>query len=546
LYLTLIKYLILSMLSLKKQHNTDTIVKKLLQYLTININSETISEELEKHPDYPSLLAISDVLNNFNIDNSAYSIEFSSLKDVPCPFIAHTSPDNEFVLINSVAGDHVTLWDDKRNDYKLAILDFGKIFTGIVLTVEKDADLKRYNNNKAWTDILSPFRATFAIICLLAAFVAVIIFNTGYFANLSWPLLSLTLFKTLGLAASALLLVQSIDRNNTLVQKLCGVKNNKTGCSGILSSNAATVFKGLTWSEVGFFYFAGTWFALLFGGGSLATLKVVALLNIISLPYTFYSVYYQARIARQWCVLCCSVQAVLWLEFISLALVPGIIEKHIQINMGGGVTLFTCLLFPIFLWMLLKPVFLKAQQLSAHKQQLRNFKYNVDLFNHLLTAQPKFVLPEEYWSILLGNTEANNVLTMVSNPYCDPCAKTHSILDEWLSNRDDLQVRIVFAVSNFEGDDATAVARHFMMLNKLHDKTVVKEALNDWYAQKRKNYSTWKKDYEVELKNHEFNQVEKQKAWCQLAEITSTPTVLVNGYRLPNPYQIADLKYMLY
>jgi hypothetical protein len=30
-----------------------------------------------------------------------------------------------------------------------------------------------------------------------------------------------------------------------------------------------------------------------------------------------------------------------------------------------------------------------------------------------------------------------------------------------------------------------------------------------------------------------------------MAEVTATPTMLLNGYRLPNPYQLPDLKYML-
>ncbi|MDB5136130.1 MAG: Vitamin epoxide reductase family protein, partial [Mucilaginibacter sp.] len=33
--------------------------------------------------------------------------------------------------------------------------------------------------------------------------------------------------------------------------------------------------------------------------------------------------------------------------------------------------------------------------------------------------------------------------------------------------------------------------------------------------------------------------------WCDMAEVVATPTILLNGYRMPNLYQLPDLKYML-
>jgi hypothetical protein len=59
--------------------NADAAITKLLNYLSINIDPQAISAELEKHPDYPSLLAISDVLTNFNIKNAAFRIEHNNV-----------------------------------------------------------------------------------------------------------------------------------------------------------------------------------------------------------------------------------------------------------------------------------------------------------------------------------------------------------------------------------------------------------------------------------------------------------------------------------
>ncbi len=528
---------------LTRDNNPDAAVNKLLRNLSINIDPATISAELEIHPDYPSLLAISDVLSAFSIENSAFRVDHANLLTVPCPFIAHTNSNNgEFVVVSKIEDDNVFVSSEKWNNHKLSLSNFKKTFNGVVLTAEKNIvtnNISTLQHSNLATTIKTP-----AIITGLALmFLAALIFLTAYFANLSWQTGLLTLFKTAGLITSILLLIQSIDSNNPLVQVLCQ-NTGKTNCNAILSSKAATVFKGLTWSEVGFFYFAGTWLLLMLGGGSALAFRALLVLNIISLPYTFYSIYYQARVAKQWCILCCTVQALLWLEFITFTASfskspqPGRVWE-------GLATIFICLLLPVILWAILKPLLLKLQQLQPIKQQLRKFKYNTELFNNMLNEQPKYTQPDEAWSIVLGNTAATNIITMVSNPYCPPCSKTHKHLDKLLQQRGDIQARIVFTANNTDGDLKTPISRHLVALNELQDKTKVKQALNDWYQQKQKNYEAWARLYPVALNGIEYQKIEQQKAWCQMAEVTATPTLLLNGYRLPQLYQLTDLKYML-
>ena len=69
--------------------------------------------------------------------------------------------------------------------------------------------------------------------------------------------------------------------------------------------------------------------------------------------------------------------------------------------------------------------------------------------------------------------------------------------------------------------------------------------MHDWYEQKQKDYESWAKIYPVTLIEENFKKIDKQKAWCELAEVAATPTLLVNGYKLPNIYQLPDLRYML-
>ncbi|MDB5150902.1 MAG: hypothetical protein JWQ57_4922 [Mucilaginibacter sp.] len=520
-------------------NNADAVVIKLLKSLSVNISAAAIVAELDKHPDYPSLLAVSDVLNNFYIENNAFRVPFDELENLRCPFLVHVNTNGgEFLVVNNINGKKASVSSEKWDKHTMYVDEFKKKFTGIVLTAEPSEK----KSSRTFTSTINEIKTPFVAINCLLVFIAGIVFHTSYFENYNWQVLLLTAFKTAGLIISILLLVQSIDSNNPLIQKLCQADGN-SDCKAILSSKAAKVFEGLSWSEIGFFYFGGTWLVLMFGNHSVSMMHVLAILNIVSLPYTFYSIYYQAHIAKQWCVLCCAVQALLWLEFI-----PSITAIDLSFTLPIATewsTLFIALLLPVILWIIMKPLFLKLQQLPPLKEQLRKFKYNTELFNAMLNNQPKYPLPSEDWSIVLGNKEANNSITMVTNPYCPPCSKIHKLLDELLDNRGDIQARIVFTANNTDEDIKTPVSSHLMALSELPNKTIVKRALNDWFEQKQKDYKTWAKYYPVQISESNFHKLDRQKAWCKMTEVSATPTVLLNGHRMPELYHLSDLKYML-
>jgi uncharacterized membrane protein/glutaredoxin len=525
------------MISFINLKNPDSVVVRFLKLSGIKIDSRSIVEELERHPDYPSLLAISDVLNNFAIHNRAFRIDFDQLNALPLPFIAHTKKNcGEFTIVTGINDRNVTVSQPRRSMQLLSLEEFQNQYAGIVLVTE-------INRAK----IIVPIdKRVWVILGLLIVFGYLVGFHTPYFSSATWQETSLGIFKTIGLTFSILLLIQSIDENNPLVQKLCqsGGKNND--CKAVLSSNAAKAFRGLSWSEVGFFYFAGTWLLSLFGGQTVLIFSFLLLLNIVSLPYTVWSIYYQARVAKQWCVLCCAIQGIFWLEFATLF--PSVKNMTLSLGPTWPASLYlilVCVVSPIILWSVLKPLLLNVQQLDTLKQQLRLFKYNTESFNKLLIAQPKYSIPDEDWSITLGNVEASNIITMVTNPYCPPCARTHRLLDELLDQNLNVQARIVFTATNTEQDMSTFVSRHMMALQKLPDKDIIRNAMHDWYEEKQKNYETWANLYPVKLNEDDFYKLDRQKTWCQIAEIKGTPTFLLNGHLLPSQYQLPDLKYML-
>jgi thioredoxin family protein len=131
----------------------------------------------------------------------------------------------------------------------------------------------------------------------------------------------------------------------------------------------------------------------------------------------------------------------------------------------------------------------------------------------------------------------------VSNPFCGPCSETHHFFDQWLRERDDLQLRIVLLASG----DASQIrtAEHMIALGLLKDKKLIAQALNDWYGQSPKVYEKWQKKYPVLITERIKKAFQKQQQWCETAGISFTPAILVNGHILPEPYEVEDLKYLI-
>lgn len=526
------------------KNNLTQVLTCFICELNISVTGQSINEELEKHPYYPSLLAISDVLNNFRVPNAAYQLDFEELFDIPGPFIALCGRGREeFVLVKHLNKQKAIVVNERWNNHTLSIEEFKSYYgEGSVLIAEKDASSGEADYiKKRRKERLNNLRTPFVISGCIIAF-AFLLFNSSYFTDLNYPTVFLTFFKTAGLITAILLLIQSIDANNPLIQKLCGGDNNKN-CNAILSSKAAKISDELSWSEAGFFYFAGTWLALLFSSKQVNIMQVLAILNLVSLPYTFYSIYYQARVIKQWCVLCCAVQSLLWLEF--FAFLPYLLHGITLADLGELSSSFIEMAIPVFAWVFIKPYLLQAKQIQPLKQQLRVFKYNTELFQKSLNEEPQYALPNEEHSIILGNREAEHVITMVSNPYCQPCAKAHKTLDEWLANREDIKLQVVFAVGNTKDAPKTQLAKHLLTLGLTQDEATLKGALNDWYERKYNNYASWAKIYPTTDHRPVDNALTAQNDWCDTVNIEATPTIFINGRKLPSPYQPEDIKYFI-
>jgi len=526
------------------RNNIASVVFKYLQKIGIKVTYSSLFDELMKHPNYPSFYAISEVLNNWLIPNAAYRVEFSNLSKVPTPFLAHLSKrDDGLVLIEHIDQNEVIITDHQYDNKKYPLEFFKAYYAGEILVAEAEEQSGELNyKGKKTAELVNNVRIPFVICVAVILLITGLIVHTSILTTFNLQYYLLYLIKATGIFIAILLLIQSQDANNPFVHRLCSVGKNMN-CNAILSSSAAK-FYGLTWSEAGFFYFSGTFLVLLFNSDSTGVMRLLLYLNFLCLPYTFYSIYYQWIVAKQWCLFCCAIQVLFWLEFIDL--IPSLFKTTTFPGISTLSDVVIELTVPILGWIFVKTFILKYKEAAELKLQLQRFKYNPDLFSIKIEGAPKHHLLDDESTITIGNKSAKTIITMVTNPYCQPCALAHRALDEWLHYREDIKIQFIVSTKNDMASPKTNVLNHWLALDKCGGQSL-RAALNDWYDQEKKDYDTWAKKYPVDEKNINIDPLvlKKQQDWCDMAKIEGTPTIFINGRQLPKMYRAEDIKYLV-
>ena len=110
----------------------------------------------------------------------------------------------------------------------------------------------------------------------------------------------LFLLYVIGALTSLLLVQKQIYTHGQYADKICSLFKQKD-CNNVLESDAAKVFGWISWSEIGLGYFLSN---LLLMAACPALIPYLILINLLALTYTIWSVWYQYKVVKQWCMLC--------------------------------------------------------------------------------------------------------------------------------------------------------------------------------------------------------------------------------------------------
>jgi uncharacterized membrane protein/thiol-disulfide isomerase/thioredoxin len=527
------------------------VVGSYIRQLNANVTTVSVEKDIEINPHYPSLLSLSETFSRYHINNSAFNLTHDEVLQVATPFVAFVNipgTGRDFVLVEEIEDKLVKYQYNTRRSKWASKEEFLKQYLGIIWLAEADRSSGEVNFQAKVKHL--KLRKALRLAWIFGTALLVLLFVGTAYSRLS-PLgfCSIALIKMVGLATSLLLLAYEIDKSNPFVRSLC-IVGGRSNCDAVLNSKGSKI-AGITWSEIGFFYFAATEIYLLYPSIDFnSRIAISALANIFAAPYVIYSVYYQSRIIKQWCPLCLTVQGMLLLELLWSWFMFWSLPAHAINGMFSAypnlAAIGISLLIPVLTWAGLKPLLLTSRSEEAFEAAYKRMQYNPDLFNGLLLQQE--IAPDGWQNlgIRFGDPDARNVILKVCNPYCGPCAEAHPILEELVAMNPNVQVRIIFTTRSEEKDRGARITKHLMAISSEGDPDKTKNALNDWYLAEKKDYKAFAKKYPIhgELQQQALK-LELMSTWCKDANITFTPTIYVNGHRLPELYNADELKNIL-
>lgn len=505
-----------------------------------NVTLSAWKESLQRHPQYPSMQSLSDTLQRWGFDNAALRLVPEQLAELPYPYIAHfRDQGGKFIGVLDRKEDRLRTTDGLMENW-IELDAFEKSWSGAVLLLEpkeKNGDLDYADKRKI--EVLQSLRLP----VLIVAF-AVVIFSTLILApsvRLSaalYMLLSLT-----GLGLSIALVSLHLEGKKSPAQKLCQTSDS-TDCHSVLDSPAAKLFGLFSWAELGMLYFGFELMFLLTGVISqqvASTLNVLAGLSLLAFFYVPYSLYYQARIIRQWCRFCLGVQAILFLQavagiaFGSFSLQTWSLFPYLPFLWGIAI--------PVMLWLVVKPYWVNSIGGKEAIQSLRRFQSNEKLFAGMLASQETMPpIPENIATFRYGNPEAANTLTVVTNPFCGPCAQMHERIDKLLAMNPFIKIETIVLTSDDPNEKHARLTALWLALQEKGQD--VRKAMERWYKLQTKDVDSYAQGINDAVCEPQMEKVMASSQWVNRAKINSTPTVLLNGRRIPEPFQVEDLNYL--
>ena len=321
----------------------------------------------------------------------------------------------------------------------------------------------------------------------------------------------------IGIYICYLLVLKQLHIHSRYADKICTLFS-KSDCNNVLESDAAKLFGIFGWSEIGLGYFAANTIILLFLPHLIHWL---VLINILALPYTVWSVWYQKVKAHQWCPLCLIVQLLLWTIFLINAVCGYITNKYLFYppleGAGGGLIaqliIVSCIYaIPIITLTLLLPKLSESNQVSQLRQEINSIKSNEDIFRTLLTQQPCYEVSRSDSQILFGNPEALLKISILSNPFCNPYAKMHARVETLLKEtKGNVCIQYIFPAFDKRFEYAN---RYFIAIYLEKGSAIAQQLYFEWFEKGKAQQETFFKDMQLDMTNPVIEvEFQKHQSW---------------------------------
>ncbi|MDH7914575.1 vitamin K epoxide reductase family protein [Winogradskyella sp. SYSU M77433] len=516
-------------------YNLLYVLKSFLKKSNVRIDFDELEIQFLSHPSYPSLHALTGVLNHFNIENAAIRLPVNKdvLKELPEYFIAQVNYNNapQLALVHKEEESFKVTYSEKKQE-SLNKKQFLENFTGVVSIIENDITNKPeaiINNNKHYL--------------LASAFLFIILYQYFYgISNLtSFLYILLAIF---GVIVSYAIFKQEQGETTIINSTLCNISNEKKDCDSVLNSKGATLFKTIKLSDISMVYFLASSISIFMLKASGFSLSVNYLISLLALPVTVYSIYYQKFIIKKWCALCLTIVTILWLQA-GLLITNNLLYFDIPIQ--SILAIIASYSIAIFIWNFTSNAKKSNIDFNKLKIDYLKFKKNFGLFSLAIqNSETVNTFIPDFQEMSFGNKESNLKIVIVTNPYCGHCKSVHKLISKILDlHKDDVEIKIRFNINtNDKGAQAVNVTGRLLELYFSKGRNESLSAMHDIYGDV--NTEDWLKKWgNCENLDYFYDILLQSREWCNESNLNFTPALLINEKMYPKEYSRDDLIYFI-
>jgi len=205
----------------------------LFQYLkkeNVTIDQNEFIFQLNSHPEFPSLLAISDTLSFFNIDNLATKIDFEDVIHLPNNFIALLKKESNQPFLATIEKEGAEFkYQEEKKQIAVSQSEFKDIFQNIVLLAEKEQDNEVETNLKFNVSFLLPILGVFYIAFL-------------FLSKANTNVILFSLLVILGVYFSIEAIFKEIGIQSRLSDSVCNITSS-ADCDKVIKSKGIGFFR---------------------------------------------------------------------------------------------------------------------------------------------------------------------------------------------------------------------------------------------------------------------------------------------------------------
>ena len=502
--------------------NTSEVLYHYLRALHVKVSTMTVHRLLDT-PLGNSMRDISDALDSLHVSNAAYQLpkEYLDELEAPCIVIMNDN-DSPFCLIEKIEETHITLSHSQR--LRVSKQQFLQKWTGTVLVGEVTESTIQEKNCKLKDIAMWIQRHQLLLAGIIAILLILYSTKRNYSTGISLYLVTLCT----GLLISSAILYKE-TANSRFLHRFCHI-GKTIDCNEVLHSKGSHII-GMGLGELSLLYFSALLLFTLICPHEFYCISIIC--SIIAIGFTLYSVIYQLFIIRKGCMLCMLINLIVWSSCVILYIQKGQFNKEFSLSAMVSFTAIACICLTG--WLQIKALLKIKEEGKQFKVQFSNL-LNPDNFQKLLFAETQIGAMVNKEIALHNQISSTTQLMIVTNPNCKNCARIHSHIKEIASN-----VSISLVLLTFPKDG----------IGEKVAKTIIAAYRTDGWEKAITALEEWYKNHKIKGIDKYAITAEEQRIWkqqqiyCSQQHISQTPSMIIDGYYVPEFYQLKELKYVL-